>query len=222
MKKHHLILLPALLACLLLCACGTEGQGAGGSPENTPGESQGTWTQVTDAKWTVTDYDVSNNKDITQVPEDWNLPQDVEIDKFTQVEVCGDLILYGPSQGMAMADGFTVSRYADGTLTPIYTFDEGYVPTNQYFFSPDGKHIAFFWKPPYGEVDDCRVRVVDLEEGVVEDVTLPQWEKVLSAFLVKWYDDTTLQATAWGKETEDADEVETAHWIYTFPTEPSE
>ena len=222
MKKHHLILLPALLACLLLCACGTEGQGAGGSPENTPGESKGTWTQVTDAKWTVTDYDASTNKNPIQVPEDWTLPQDVEINSFTRVEVCGDLILFGSSQGTAMAEGFTVARYDDGTLTPVYTFGEGYIPTGQSFFSPDGKHIAFLWAPFHGEPGDCRVRVVDLEENVEEDVALPQWEKELSAFHVKWYDDTTLQATTWGSGTEDAGEVEIAHWIYTFPTEPSQ
>lgn len=222
MKKYHLILLPALLACLLLCACGTQDQETGNPPEKTPGESKGTWTQVTDAEWTVTDYDVSNNKDITQVPEDWNLPQDVEIDKFTRVEVCGDLILYGPYQEIAMMEGFTVSRYADGTLTPIYTFDDGMTIAWQNFFSPDGKHIAFPWKISDGKPGGWQIRVVDLEGDLEEDVALPQWENEISILFVKWYDDTNLQVTAWGIEDENISPEETAHWIYTFPTEPSE
>ena len=41
MKKHHLILLPALLACLLLCACETEGQQAGEPVEKDPGRVSG-------------------------------------------------------------------------------------------------------------------------------------------------------------------------------------
>lgn len=222
MKKYHLILLPALLACLLLCACGTQDQETGNPPEKTPGESKGTWTQVTDAEWTMEDYDATTNKDITQVPEDWNLPQDTEIDKFTRVEVCGDLILYGPYQEIAMMEGFTVSRYADGTLTPIYTFDDGMTIAWQNFFSPDGKHIAFPWKISDGKPGGWQIRVVDLEGDLEEDVALPQWENEISILFVKWYDDTNLQVTAWGIEDENISPEETAHWIYTFPTEPSE
>ncbi|MCI5499996.1 MAG: hypothetical protein MR419_10815 [Clostridiales bacterium] len=222
MKKYHLILLPALLACLLLCACGTQDQETGNPPEKTPGESKGTWTQVTDAEWTMEDYDATTNKDITQVPEDWTLPQDVEIDSFTRVEVCGDLILYGPTYETAMMEGFTVARYADGTLTPIYTFDEGMTDSWQSFFSPDGKHIAFPWKISDGKPGGWQIRVVDLEGDLEEDVALPQWENEISILFVKWYDDTNLQVTAWGIENGNISPEETAHWIYTFPTEPSE
>ena len=222
MKKYHLILLPALLACLLLCACGTQDQETGNPPEKTPGESKGTWTQVTDAEWTIEDYDATTNKDITQVPEDWTLPQDVEIDSFTRVEVCGDLILYGPAYETAMMEGFTVARYADGTLTPIYTFDEGMTASWQSFFSPDGKHIAFPWKISDGKPGGWQIRVVDLEGDLEEDVALPQWENEISILFVKWYDDTNLQVTAWGIENGNISPEETAHWIYTFPTEPSE
>lgn len=222
MKKHHLILLPALLACLLLCACETEGQQAGEPVEKTPGESQGTWTQVTDASWTLEDYDLDACQNPTQVPEDWTLPQDTEIDKFTRVEVCGDLILYGPYQEMAMTEGFTVVRYADQLLTPVYRFDAGITNSWQNFFSPDGKHIAFPWKISDGKPGGWQIRVVDLEGDLEEDVTLPQWENEISILLVKWYDDTNLQVTAWGMEDGNISPEKTAHWIYTFPTEPSE
>ena len=157
---------------------------------------------MTDASWTLEDYDLDACQNPTQVPEDWTLPQDTEIDKFTRVEVCGDLILYGPYQEMAMTEGFTVVRYADQLLTPVYRFDAGITNSWQNFFSPDGKHIAFPWKISDGKPGGWQIRVVDLEGDLEEDVALPQWENEISILFVKWYDDTNLQVTAWGLKTE--------------------
>lgn len=211
MKQRGSILSLALFLSLLLCACGTVGAG------DTAPEGEGIWSQVTDADWTLTDYDLSACQNPTQVPEDWTLPQDMDLGPFTRVEVCGDLILYGSTEEMAMPDGFTVARYDSGALEPVYVFDEGMTVTWQNFFSPDGKHIAFPWKADGSQTGGWQIRVADLETGVTEDVTPPQWEEEISLLCVKWYDDTSLQVTAIGTEDGDIDAGSTIHWIYTFP-----
>lgn len=210
MKKGFSVFSLALLLSLALCACG--GPNDNEPPENAQGDPEGVWSQVTDANWSSQDY--GGGKGPEAIPADWTLPQDLDLGENPRIEVSGDLLLYGPSYETAMPEGFTVARYEDGKLTPVYTFDEGLTVTWHQFFSPDGKHIVFPWKVQDDQPGGMKIRVVDLTTGVEEDLELPKWEKETDTLFVKWHDDTTLQVSAMSAGGEDW-----AHWVYAFPME---
>ena len=138
---------------------------------------------------------------LTAIPENWTLPAGT-LGDFTRTEVKNDLLLYGESYETVMPEGFSVARYADGGLTPVYTFGDGATVTWQAFFSPDGTQIAFPWAPWEGEqgiqAGDWQVRVVDLGTGEETDLTLPAWEGHSQEMVcVQWIDDHALQVTAY-------------------------
>lgn len=138
---------------------------------------------------------------LTAIPENWTLPAGT-LGDFTRTEVKNDLLLYGESYETVMPEGFSVARYADGGLTPVYTFEDGATVTWQAFFSPDGTQIAFPWAPWEGEqgiqAEDWQVRVVDLGTGEETDLTLPAWEGHPQEMVcVQWIDDHALQVTAY-------------------------
>lgn len=138
---------------------------------------------------------------LTAIPENWTLPAGT-LGDFTRTEVKNDLLLYGESYETVMPEGFSVARYADGELTPVYTFGDGATVTWQAFFSPDGTKIAFPWTPWEGEqgiqAGDWQVRVVDLGTGEETDLTLPAWEGHSQEMVcVQWLDDHALQVTAY-------------------------
>ena len=138
---------------------------------------------------------------LTAIPENWTLPAGT-LGDFTWTEVKNDLLLYGESYETVMPEGFSVARYADGELTPVYTFGDGATVTWQAFFSPDGTQIAFPWAPWEGEqgiqAGDWQVRVVDLGTGEETDLTLPAWEGHSQEMVcVQWIDDHALQVTAY-------------------------
>ena len=138
---------------------------------------------------------------LTAIPENWTLPAGT-LGDFTRTEVKNDLLLYGESYETVMPEGFSVARYADGELTPVYTFGDGATVTWQAFFSPDGTQIAFPWTPWEGEqgiqAEDWQVRVVDLGTGEETDLTLPAWEGHSQEMVcVQWIDDHALRVTAY-------------------------
>lgn len=138
---------------------------------------------------------------LTAIPENWTLPAGT-LGDFTRTEVKNDLLLYGESYETVMPEGFSVARYADGELTPVYTFGDGATVTWQAFFSPDGTQIAFPWAPWEGEqgiqAEDWQVRVVDLGTGEETDLPLPAWEGHSQEMVcVQWLDDHALQVTAY-------------------------
>ena len=138
---------------------------------------------------------------LTAIPENWTLPAGT-LGDFTRTEVKNDLLLYGESYETVMPEGFSVARYADGGLTPVYTFGDGATVTWQAFFSPDGTQIAFPWAPWEGEqgiqAGDWQVRVVDLGTGEETDLTLPAWEGHSQEMVcVQWIGDHALQVTAY-------------------------
>lgn len=138
---------------------------------------------------------------LTAIPENWTLPAGT-LGDFTRTEVKNDLLLYGESYETVMPEGFSVARYADGGLTPVYTFGDGATVTWQAFFSPDGTQIAFPWAPWEGEqgiqAGDWQVRVVDLGTGEETDLTLPAWEGHSQEMVcVQWIDDHALRVTAY-------------------------
>ena len=139
-------------------------------------------------------------EDRTAVPDDWTLPAGT-LDDATRTEVKGDLLLYGPYAETAMAEGFTVARYADGALTPVYTFQEGMTPTWQQFFSPDGTRLAFPWEPVFqseADIGQWKLRVVDLSDGSETDLALPDWPGHTKEMVcTRWLDDQTLQVSAY-------------------------
>lgn len=205
MKRTAWLLPLALLLALALGACGRV-VGEEASNGETP---QGIWSPVTDVNWRAEDY--GQGTGLEAIPADWTLPQETDLGENPRIEVSGDLLLYGPSYETAMPEGFTVARYADGTLTPVYTFDQGMTVTWQEFFSPDGKHIVFPWKT---EATDgtWKIRVVDLDTGVEEDLEPPAWDQETDTLFVKWMDEANLQVSAMSTGGEDW-----AHWVYTFP-----
>ena len=164
--RHWMALALALFLAVGLCACGVS---------QPPSIAGGTWTRLEeppdqDQMWDSYTYSVSGRG----VPEDWNLPEGT-IGPFTRTEICSDWILYGDYHDMVLLDGFTVSRYTDGTLHPVYTFDEGMTVTWQRFFSPDGTKLVFPWKTDLGS-PQWRIRVVDLSTGGETDLDIPEWE----------------------------------------------
>ena len=156
-------------------------------------------------RWTLTPetpdhMDYTAEEDRTAVPDDWTLPAGT-LDAFTRTEVKGDLLLYGPYAETVMAEGFTVARYADGALTPVYTFQEGMTPTWQQFFSPDGTRLAFPWEPVFqseADIGQWKLRVVDLSDGSETDLALPDWPGHTKEMVcTRWLDDQTLQVSAY-------------------------
>ena len=203
--RHWMALALALFLAVGLCACGVS---------QPPSIAGGTWTRLEeppdqDQMWDSYTYSVSGRG----VPEDWNLPEGT-IGPFTRTEICSDWILYGDYHDMVLLDGFTVSRYTDGTLHPVYTFDEGMTVTWQRFFSPDGTKLVFPWKTDLGS-PQWRIRVVDLSTGGETDLDIPEWEGETEVLLVKWQDDTTIQATACQFTSSAAGRM--ASWTYAVP-----
>ena len=96
----------------------------------------------------------------------------------------------------------------------VYTFDEGMTVTWQRFFSPDGTKLVFPWKTDLGS-PQWRIRVVDLSTGGETDLDIPEWEGETEVLLVKWQDDTTLQATACQFTSSAAGRM--ASWTYAVP-----
>lgn len=199
MKQRIFLLSLSALLLLALCACQeTEPkEETNESQEMTSAETG--WTQVEEPQ-NLDDY--AAGEDRRTIPEDWSLPAGT-VGDFTRVEVKGDLLLYGDYQETAMPDGFTVARYADGTLTPVYTFD-GTTVTYQQFFSPDGSNLGFLW--PTAEVaatqDQWKFRLVDTTTWQEEDIALPPRESGIAFLAVMWVDDNTLKLFSSG---EDAD-----------------
>ncbi|MCI6990793.1 MAG: hypothetical protein MR910_05125 [Clostridiales bacterium] len=199
MKQRIFLLSLSALLLLSLCACQeTEPKEETNEPQETTSAETG-WTQV-EEPLNLTDYAAGEDRKI--IPEDWSLPAGTVRD-FTRIEVKGDLLLYGDYQETVMPYGFTVSRYADGTLTPVYTFDEGDVMTYQQFFSPDGSKLGFLWASVLpAKQENWKVRLVDTTTWQEEDIALPPREGAPTFLAVMWVDDNTLKLGSGG---EDAD-----------------
>lgn len=204
-KPACLVTVVAVALCLTLTACLSTDP-----PETVSENTEGIWSEVTDANWSSKDY--GSGTGIDAIPADWTLPETLDLGENPRIEVCGDLLLYGSSYETAMMDGFTVARYEAGNLTPIYTFDEGITVSWQEFFSPDGQHLVFPWKIQSNQPGGMKIRVVDLNTGVETDLEPPQWESDSDILFVKWHDDTSLQVSAMT-----IGGTNWAHWIYTFP-----
>lgn len=162
-------------------------------------------TPAGEPRWMLTPetsnlMDYTAEEERTAVPDDWTLPAGT-LDAFTRTEVKGDLLLYGPYAETGMEEGFTVARYADGTLTPVYTFQAGMTLTWQQFFSPDGASLAFPWEPVLqteADIGQWKLRVVDLSNGSETDLTLPDWAGHTKEMVcTRWLDDQTLQVSAY-------------------------
>lgn len=212
MKRRWFVLCLCLLLSLLLCACQDQEQ-----PE-TASFDGGTWTRLEDRTLNMQEY--AYQSEDAYIPADWTLPEGT-VGEFTRKEVKGDLLLYGWYQETVMDQGFTVARYDDGTLTPVYTFGAGITVTWQKFFCPDGTKLVFPWKAradienPSDTPEEWRLRVVDLATGREEDLSLPPTEEPTALLLAKWLDNTTLEVTAAGEDLYE-NPLQPA-WIYALP-----
>ena len=84
----------ALVLALTFCLCACSGTAA-------VKLAGGTWTEAPDAPFRVDDYTASG--ETRTVPADWVLPEDLAIDGKTRTEVCGEYLLFGPSDGSVLS-----------------------------------------------------------------------------------------------------------------------
>ncbi len=204
MKRTVFLMSLCLVLSLGISACQQD------QPASADGE---TWVAQEDAVLSLQDYAAAEESQ--QIPADWTLPEGT-VGGSTRVEVKGDLLLYGEYEETVLPEGFTVARYADGTLTPVYNFDDGIAMTWQQFFSPDGKKLAILWfaEAPAVAQEQWKLRVVDLSSGAETDLDLPEREDPVGIVCVKWLDQRTLQLASAG---EDLTKDETAKvWTYTL------
>lgn len=210
MKRRWFIVCLCLLLSLFLCAC------QDGEQPETASFDGGTWTRLEDRTLNMQEY--AYQSEDTHIPDDWTLPAGT-VGGFTRTEVKGDLLLYGEYQEMVMDQGFTVARYADGTLTPVYTFEAGLTMTWQKFFSPDGTKLVIPWKPQTDLENPSdtawQLRIVDLSTGREEDLSLPPTERPTGILFAKWLDETTLEVTAAGDDLYE-NPLQPA-WTYALP-----
>ena len=130
---------------------------------------------------------------MTAIPENWTLPAGT-LGDFTRTEVKNDLLLYGESYETVMPEGFSVARYADGGLTPVYTFGTGPPSPGRHSSAPTARRSPSLGPLGGGtgiQAEDWQVRVVDLGTGEETDLTLPTWEGHSQEMVcVQWIDDT--------------------------------
>ena len=117
MKRTVFLMSLCLVLSLGISACQQD------QPASADGE---TWVAQEDAVLSLQDYAAAEESQ--QIPADWTLPEGT-VGGSTRVEVKGDLLLYGEYEETVLPEGFTVARYADGTLTPVYNFDDGIAMT---------------------------------------------------------------------------------------------
>ena len=211
-------ILPALMLALVLSL------GLGACAGTAPAAPDvkldgGTWTAVADQPFHVDDY--AAPAAVRTVPADWVLPEDLTFGENTRIEVCGNYLLYGAYEGSAL-NGFTVVRYdGEGTVTPVYQFTDGVTVTWQSFFHPAGEgdafpgvRLAFPWMAaPAAET--WSLRVVDLDSGKAEDLTLPEGAGSRDLLLCLWNRDLTITAV---DTNYDDGANKPLTWTYAFPT----
>ncbi len=179
-------ILPALMLALVLGLGACTGTAPAAPDVKLDG---GTWTAVADQTFHVDDY--AAPAAVRTVPADWVLPEDLTFGENTRIEVCGDYLLYGPYDGSVL-NGFTVVRYdGEGTVTPVYQFTDGVTVTWQH------------------------LRVVDLDSGKAEDLTLPEGAGSRDLLLCLWNRDLTITAV---DTNYDDGANKPLTWTYAFPT----
>ena len=85
----------------------------------------------------------------------------------------------------------------EGTLDPVYEFDEVGVPGFARCFNPSGTRAAVSWNKAVPS-KDWTVWIVDLKKGRTVDLIPPVWdtESPYIVFFINWLDDRTLQVIA--------------------------